>query len=521
MSDTRRTPGFAWPASLSLTRRILAVNIFALLFLAGGFFYLDSYRTRIIDERLNRITRETILMAATLGASQEAQRDAMIARFARLTGYRVRLYAPDGARIADSVRLGVPADRLVDPASETIDLQAARLLDRFVDTIVFARIPPRFVDPDVDHAESWPEVRQARAQGQGATYYRFAPDRTPILSAAVPMSTDGMVLTAMDNTRDITVTVRAERLRLSMVLAVAIVLSISLSLFLARTIVAPLRRLARAAVRVRLGRAREVIVPRLPDRRDEIGLLARAVSDMSQALRKRIDATDSFAADVSHELKNPIASLRSALEGLERIQDPALRERLMAVARDDVHRLDRLVTDISEASRIDALLSRTPFQPIRLDELVTRLVRAREMRGIENDVKLRVDHDPAVSPIILGEPQRLTSVVDNLVENAISFSPPGGTVRLSLGGDADWAILGVEDEGPGVPVEDREAVFRRFHSVRPAEEAFGRHSGLGLAIVRSVLDGHGGSITIEDRPDGRTGARFVVRLPLPGGADGQ
>lgn len=521
MSDARRTPGFAWPARLSLTRRILAVNIFALLFLAGGFFYLDSYRTRIIDERLNRITRETTLMAATLGASQDARRDVMIARFARLTGYRVRLYGSDGTRIADSVSLGVPADRLVDPASETIDLQAARLIDRFVDTIVFARTPPPFVEPAVDHAESWPEVRQARAMRQGATYYRFAPDRTPILSAAVPISADGMTLTAMDNTRDITVTVRAERLRLSMVLAVAIILSISLSLFLARTIVAPLRRLARAAVRVRLGRAREVIVPRLPDRRDEIGLLARAISDMSQALRKRIDATDSFAADVSHELKNPIASLRSALEGLERIQDPALRERLMSLARDDVHRLDRLVTDISEASRIDALLSRTPFQPIRLDELVTRLVRAREMRGIENGVRLRVNHDPTASTMILGEPQRLTSVVDNLVENAISFSPPGGTVRLSLGGDAEWAILGVEDEGPGVPVEDREAVFRRFHSVRPAEEAFGRHSGLGLAIVRSVLDGHGGSITIEDRHDGRSGARFVVRLPLPGDPEAQ
>lgn len=521
MTEARRTPGFPWPARLSLTRRILAVNIFALLFLAGGFFYLDSYRTRIIDERLNRITRETVLMAATLGSAQERRRDDMIARFAGLTGYRLRLYAPDGTKAADSVALGVPADRLLNPAHETVDLQAARLLDRFVDTIVFARNPPRFVEPTIDRAESWPEVRQARAQNRHATYYRFAPDRTPILSAAVTLDSRGTVLTAMDNTRDITVTVRAERLRLSMVLAVAVVLSISLSLFLARTIVAPLRRLARAAVRVRLGRAREVIVPRLPDRRDEIGLLARAVSDMSQALRKRIDATDSFAADVSHELKNPIASLRSALEGLERIQDPALRDRLMALARDDVHRLDRLVTDISEASRIDALLSRTPFESIRLDELVSRLVRARAMRGVENGVTLQLDLDPTASTVILGEPQRLTSVVDNLVENAISFSPTGGTVRLSLASDGDWIILGVEDEGPGVPVEDREAVFRRFHSVRPAEEAFGRHSGLGLAIVRSVLDAHGGSITIEDRLDGRTGARFVVRLPLPGGPDGQ
>lgn len=519
MSEPLRLPGLAWRARLSLTRRILAVNIFALLFMAGGFFYLDSYRTRIIDERLNRITRETILMAATLSSTDDSRRDLLVARFANLTGYRIRLYGPDGARSADSAKLGVRPDRLVDPASETIDLQAARLLDRIVDRIVFARTPPRFAEPASDSARFWPEVQQARASGQSATYYRFAPDRTPILSAAVPMQGDGSTVMAMDNARDITMTVRAERLRLSVVLAIAVMLSISLSLFLARTIVAPLRRLARAAVRVRLGRAREVIVPRLPDRRDEIGLLARAVSDMSQALRKRIDATDSFAADVSHELKNPIASLRSALEGLDRIEDPALRRQLMAIARDDVHRLDRLVTDISEASRIDALLSRTPFQSIRLDELISRLVRAREMRGIENGVKLRIECDPGGTLTITGEPQRLTSVVENLIDNAISFSPDNCTVRLSLGSDDDWAVLGVEDEGPGIASEDREAVFRRFHSVRPAEEAFGRHSGLGLAIARSVLDAHGGTITIEDRADGRSGARFVVRLPLPGDAE--
>jgi len=515
-SDTRRSRRRTWPTRLSLTRRILAVNIFALALLAGGFFYLDSYRTRIIDERVNRISREITLMAAALGTVPPPQRSAMIARFAALTGYRVRLFGPDGARIQDSAQLGVVSDPLVDPATEPLNMRLARLLDEAVDSIVFARIPPHYSEPSQDRIEAWSEARRARATRRSASNYRLAPDRTPVLSVAAPFDANGSVLLATENARDITMTVRAERLRLSLVLAVAIIVSIFLSLFLARTIVLPLRRLARAAVRVRLGRAREVIVPRLPDRRDEIGLLARAVSDMSQALRKRIDATDSFAADVSHELKNPIASLRSALEGLGRIEDPALRAQLMEIAQDDVLRLDRLVTDIAEASRIDAQLSRTPFRPIDLRALVTRLVRAREMRGIDNGVRLRFT-PPGDNkfPHIFGEEQRLARVFENLVANGISFSPPGGTVRMGLHADADWATFTIEDEGPGVPPDERETVFRRFRSVRPDGEGFGRHSGLGLAIARSILEGHNGMITIEDRADGLSGARFVVRLPLP------
>ncbi|MET0240350.1 MAG: ATP-binding protein [Sphingobium sp.] len=504
-----------WPGRVSLTRRILAVNIFALALLAGGFFYLDSYRTRIIDERVNRITREMALMNAALRTLPPgAKRSAAIVRFAGLTGYRLRFYGPDGNRLEDSAALGVPADELIDPAAEPLNLRLARIIDEAVDSIVFARIPPRYAEPAVDVAAAWPEAVAAVKRGHAVGQYRFAPDRTPILSIAMPTGIRGSVLLTTENARDITMTVRAERLRISLVLAAAIIVSILLSLFLARTIVLPLQRLARAAVRVRLGRAREVIVPRLPDRRDEIGLLARAVSDMTQALRKRIDATDSFAADVSHELKNPIASLRSALEGLTRIDDPALRARLMEIAQDDVHRLDRLVTDIAEASRMDAQLSRATFRPIDLGRLIGRLVRAHDMRGLDHGVRLGFDPSPFPVPQIMGEEQRLARVLENLIANGISFSPPDGLVRIDLSSDADWAMVTVEDEGPGIHPDDRETVFRRFHSFRQSGEDFGRHSGLGLAIARSILDGHNGTIAIEDRPDGQSGARFVVRLPL-------
>ncbi|HEX7856283.1 MAG TPA: ATP-binding protein [Sphingobium sp.] len=511
---SRNTPRRRLPWRISLTRRILAVNIFALALLAGGFFYLDSYRTRIIDERISRITREMMLVSAALRDVPEAKRARMIARFSMLTGYRVRLYGEDGQREEDSVALGVHGDSLVNPDTEPLNMRAARILDELVDSIVFARVPSLYTEPAKDVATAWPEAREARAHLRPTSSFRFAPDRTPVLTVATPFDAGGAVLLATENARDITMTVRAERLRIGMVLAAGIIVSILLSLFLARTIVRPLQRLARAAVRVRLGRAREVIVPRLPDRRDEIGLLARAVSDMTQALRKRIDATDSFAADVSHELKNPIASLRSALEGLRRIDDPELRARLMAIAEDDVLRLDRLVTDIAEASRMDAQLSRATFGPIDLRKLISRLVRAHEMRGIDHGVRLRFDPAPIPIPVISGEEQRLARVIENLIANGISFSPEAGTVRIALDADTDYAVVTVEDEGPGVPADERESIFRRFHSHRPEGEDFGKHSGLGLAIARSILDGHNGSIVIEDRPDGQSGARFIVRLPL-------
>jgi two-component system sensor histidine kinase ChvG len=286
-----------------------------------------------------------------------------------------------------------------------------------------------------------------------------------------------------------------------------------LSLFLARTIVRPLRHLARAAVRVRLGREREVVVPRLPDRRDELGLLARALSDMTQALRARIDATEAFAADVTHEMKNPLASLRSAVEGLTRVTDPALQEQLLAIVRDDVHRLDRLITDISEASRLDAQLSRAQFEPLDVSAMIAGLLAQREARGVERGVRLRFEQMEG-GAVVLGEGARLERVIENLIDNALSFSPDGGLVTIATWCEDDMLLIQVDDEGPGVPKDERATIFHRFHSVRPAAEAFGRHSGLGLAIARTIVEAHQGSITADSRGNRVPGARFVVRLPL-------
>ncbi|RSU45956.1 HAMP domain-containing sensor histidine kinase [Sphingomonas sp. S-NIH.Pt15_0812] len=505
--EDARDLALRWSGQISLTQRILLVNLLALALLAGGFFYLDSYRSRIVDSRIEQATREARLVAEAIGASPAEGRTALVQRLARDTGARLRLLGPAGVTV-DSRSLGIRNFTLQDPDREGWDQRMARFLDGVIDTVVSAQRPPLYRDR-TDPAD-WPEVHAARAGRVAATVWR-APDRTPVITAAAPLPGGGVVMTA-NNARGITRTVRIERYRLGVVLLGVTVFSVLLSLFLARTIVRPLRRLARAAVRVRRGRAREVVVPRLPSRRDELGMLARALSDMSLALRARIDATESFAADVTHELKNPLASLRSAVDGLGRVSDPALQAQLIAIVRDDVMRLDRLITDISDASRLDAQLSRAQFEPVDLAALLAALVAQREERGIERDIRLDLIEEGSAM-LVPGEGARLERVFENLIDNALSFSPDGGVVTILLHADDGERIVAVEDEGPGVPADKRETIFHRFHSIRPEGEAFGRHSGLGLAIARTIVDGHGGQITVENRADGRAGARFVVRLP--------
>jgi two-component system sensor histidine kinase ChvG len=505
-----------WSARVSLTPRILFVNVFALALLAGGFFYLDSYRSRIVDSRVAQARREARLIAEALGAVDPPERPMVALRLAEDTGARIRLYDRAAQPILDTRALGMRNFVLADPDKQGWGLAAARFLDAMIDTVVGAPRVPLYRERR--DGMDWPAVRYARAQGKAhATVWR-APDRTPVITAAAPVPGsspgDGGVVMTTINARDITQTVRVERFRLGVVLAIVSIVSVLLSLFLARTIVRPLRRLARAAVRVRLGRAREVVVPRLPSRRDEIGMLARALSDMSLALRARIDAIEAFAADVTHEIKNPLASLRSAVDGLASVRDPELQQRLLAIVRDDVHRLDRLITDISEASRLDAQLSRAKFESVDLGALIAGLVAQREARGVEQDAVLRFDRPTAAPLMVQGEGARLERVFENLIDNAVSFSPEHGLVVISATPDGDDLVVRVEDEGPGVPEESRETIFHRFHSVRPNGESFGKHSGLGLAIARTIVEAHHGTIHVESREDRLHGARFVVRLPL-------
>ncbi|WP_230206832.1 stimulus-sensing domain-containing protein [Novosphingobium sp. Gsoil 351] len=480
-----------WSRRFSLTTRILALNIIALALMAGSLFYLDSLRKQLIAERFKLARSEVEIMSDALSEAREAQRRPLLARIAREQKLRLRLYDAHGRLVADSFAISEPAFAFVDPAREPWYQHAARGLDRTVDWLVTAPRIEDYREPARDDATHWPEIAAARMAAASVVRLRYAPDRTPVINAAAPVGIRGETLLSTRNARDVTQAIRDARQTLAIVVAVALLLSVQLSLFLARTIVKPLRALVRAAVRARLGRDREVVVPRLPERGDEIGLLARAFSDTVSALRQRIDAGESFAADVSHELKNPLASLRSALESLAKVDDPDLREKLHAIAAHDVQRIDRLISEIADASRIDAELSRARFEPVDLPALAQRLVAERDGRLASGGT--RVTMSGAAAPAsIRGDSARLERVIDNLIDNALSFSPPDGVVQVGIARLGGKVILTVADDGPGVPPGEREAVFERFHSVRPPSEAFGGHSGLGLAIARTIVEAHEG-----------------------------
>ena len=493
--------------------RILAVNIIALGLMAGSLFYLDSYRKQLFEERYKLARAEAEIAAAGLAQAAPEARRAQIVAVGQAQQLRLRLYDAKGALTLDSFALAPPSFTLVDPAQQGWYEEGGRLIDAGMRLVLGSETTEPYRDPEPDRVAAWPELGLAARTGHAAVEARSAPDQTPIISAAVPVGRSGELLLVTRNARDITQSVRDARGTLALALAVTLLISIQLSLFLARTIVQPLRALVRAAVRVRLGRDRAVEVPRLPERGDEIGLLARALSDMSGALRQRIDAVESFAADVAHEIKNPLASLRSALESLDKVEDETLRARLTAIAAHDVRRIDRLVTEIAEASRIDAELSRTQFAPVDLLRLTRSLVKARDERGENGEAKVRIVSRGSGPWEVPGDEARLVRVLENLLDNAVSFLPPGGEVLVGLERYEDRLHLAVTDQGPGIPAEARSKVFDRFHSLRPDDEDFGKHSGLGLAIARTIAAAHDGTLVATDRPDGKPGACLILHLP--------
>jgi two-component system sensor histidine kinase ChvG len=324
---------------------------------------------------------------------------------------------------------------------------------------------------------------------------------------ALMVSTDG---------RSIEDSVREVRLAILRVFGIALAITILLSLYLAGTIARPIHRLADAAERVRRGHGRKTTIPDFTHRRDEIGELSGALRDMTQTLLERMDAIERFAADVAHEIKNPLTSLRSAVETVARVEDPAQQRRLMAIILDDVQRLNRLITDISDASRLDAELSRAESAPVDIGRMLTALADMHQATARANTPPIELDVAPHQRLEVMGIEDRLVQVLRNLIANAISFSPAGGRIRLGAARTGDTVRVTVADEGPGIPPDKLEAIFDRFYSERPESEKFGSHSGLGLSISKQIVEAHGGRIRAENivRAGGEiAGARFVIQLP--------
>jgi two-component system sensor histidine kinase ChvG len=341
-----------------------------------------------------------------------------------------------------------------------------------------------------------------------------------ILSVAVPVQRYKEVLGALMLSHDdskVGASLRQVRLDILKVAGISLLATILLSLYLAGTITQPVRRLAAAAARVRSNDGAKPSIPDLTDRKDEIGDLSAALREMTEALWKRMNAIERFAADVAHELKNPLTSLRSAVETAARLESPEQRNKLMAIVLDDVNRLNRLISDISDASRLDAELMRVDLQPVDLQHLLSEIIdiyRGAQLQKIDAKIEFVVQgKGPFRTQAHDG---RMGQVFRNLIDNALSFSPPGGTLTITLSRDGGSVIAMVEDEGPGIPDNKLEAVFSRFYSERPQGEQFGKHSGLGLSIARQIVETYRGTIIAANRRDERgnvTGARFTIMLP--------
>ena len=339
-----------------------------------------------------------------------------------------------------------------------------------------------------------------------------------MVSVSIPIQHVQAVLGVLTlEASDVDEIIARERAALIPFILIAIGVTLASSLLLNSLVAQPVRRLARAADRVRLSRARSISLPDIAKRDDELGDLTRSLQDMTHVLSERMDAIERFAADVAHEIKNPLTSLRSAVETLGLVKDPAARERLLNILQQDVTRLDRLVTDISNASRLDAELSREDPKAFDLGHLIGEVVQLYKDTAKPGEPTVAYAPPDVLEPIMVsGREGPLGQVLRNLVDNARSFSPPGGEVRVSLDRNKGEATIAVQDDGPGIPADNLETVFDRFYTSRPKGAAFGGNSGLGLSIARQIVAAQGGTIRAENRTDadGRvTGARFTVVLP--------
>jgi len=519
-----------------LTRRILAVNALAPVLLVAGLFYLDQYKSELIENDLASLQSRAAMVAAAVGEGAVIDNgfDApilspnlarpMVRRLATPARIRTRLFGDDGRVIADNRVMmsdsnAVQVEDLPPPETGWIAGPLRHIYDFFSTTVggVAGSAVPIYVETIQPRAADFPEVFKALAGGT-ATAIRRLPDYRVVLSVAVPVQHYQRVMGALLATEvddDLAQSLFEVRLTIIKAFAVALAITIALSLYLASTIARPVRRLAAAAERVRRGQGRRHAIPDLTARGDEIGDLSAAFRDMTEALYRRMDATEAFAADVAHEIKNPLTSLRSAVETVARITNPEQQRSLLAIVKDDVARLDRLISDISDASRLDAEMSRAATDQVDVRAMLKAMADAYRPAGDEEGVRFAVEIPDGENLTINGIEGRLGQVLRNLITNALSFSPPQGCITLRARSEGTQVVIDVDDEGPGIPENKLDGIFDRFYSERPKDEKFGTHSGLGLSISRQIVEAHGGTLTASNRIDAEgqlSGARFTIRL---------
>ena len=519
-----------------ITRRILAINVFALAVLVVGLLYEGQYRQGLINSEIAALTTQAEMVAAALGEAAVGGENSrnqflraetagqIIRRLSAATRTDAKLISLAGYILADSRLLAGPGGLVkveeLPPPAEKNSL-ARSVLDR-LDTIVRRLLPDNQVQMmtgGTTESAFNPETRRAMTGDRGHAV-RVTDTGLLSITTAVPVQRYKQVLGALTLTKDtrgIDDAVFEVRLDILKVFGIALLVTVLLSIYLAGSIARPIQRLAEAADQVRQGLSRNYSIPDLTRRTDEIGHLSAALKDMTEALWDRMDAIERFAADVSHEIKNPLTSLRSAVETAARIKDPAQQKQLMSIIQDDIQRLDRLISDISDASRLDSELSRAKMEPVNMARLLSTLRDIHTATTKAGNVKFDMELAEGQPMIIFGLEDRIVQVLRNLIGNAVSFSPPGGAVILKAETQGNIVIVTVEDEGPGIPEGSEHNIFNRFYQERPKEEKFGTHSGLGLSISKQIIETHGGRISVENKMSEQgevLGARFTVQLPV-------
>ena len=519
-------------ANSRIGRLIFASNLAGLLILIVGALVLNEMRVGLVQARIDSLNTQGDLIVsvlaegATVGEPEpqmlNPQARRILKRLDLAPSVSARLYDEDGTLVGDYALLSDRVDQGALPGLQNpgpLEDVATGISD-FFDWIargLQAKARRSFVQ-ELSYEE---ELRRA-LRGQAVAGERVTEDGQRIVSVSVPVQRVQAVVGVLTlEASDVTEIVRRERSALLPFIGVAIAMSLISAGFMTWMVARPLRKLAGAADRIRDGAAERLELPELSRRQDEIGDLAGSLEAMTEALFDRIVANEAFAADVAHELKNPLTSIRSAVETLERVEDPSAKERLRKVIASDVRRLDRLITDISNASRLEAQIARSPTEKVDLEHLLSELADTYDAIRDEGEphVQFRRDEDLRAF-YVMGREGPLGQVFRNLIENARSFSPPDGKVMIStrmfLNQDRLFVETVVEDEGPGIPDDKLEKVFERFYTDRPAGAKFGRNSGLGLSIVRQIIEGHRGTVVASNRVDASGnvhGARFTVTLP--------
>ena len=539
-SEAKRLRPRRAPWRSPLTRRILLVNVLVLVVPILGLLHLDQYRQSLIRSELDAMVTQARTFSLALGSTairdgqngQQVLSHESIRQLMRVllggTGVRARVFSRDGQMVGDSFLLSGPGGQvqvielpppdqgspLVRYISEIYDFLFEGLTGRFN--------APLYKENPIQRAADYSEVLAAlRGDAVGTVW--ADQDGGLLLSVAVPVQRYRQVLASLMITKDggdIERAVRDRRHDVLIVFGIALTVTIFMSFYLSRTIASPIRKLAEAAERVRLGNAGGNGIPDLQSGNDEISDLASALKDMTSTLQDRLIAIEAFAADVAHEIKNPLSSLRSAVETVARIEDPSQQKKLMAIIVDDVQRLDRLISDISDASRLDAELARSESETVDIGRLLQAMIEVHKAGSGEHGPRFSLLLPDKEKLEVNGIELRLGQVFRNLLANAISFSPKDGLIALAARRERDaagrpWITVTVGDEGPGLVEQKLEAIFDRFYTERPEGEKFGTHSGLGLSISRQIVEAHGGEIFARNREQGggKTGAIFTVRLP--------